>query len=241
MLLSFLSGSLGQANKAAAISHCIIAGGLVSPDGSGVGSGGGGTEAVVTGVKDLDATCWQLASAAVGMPVTLVPGAQDPTTAAWPQRPLHRSLLAASSQQENLYRSPNPYAAIHGNKYVMGTDGANVADLVQQLNEKESAEDDSVSELEALRRTLEWSHLCPTGPASVPTAPVEQDPCVITEQPDVYFCGGTSKFATTTVKTGDDSNHTCRLLCIPSFAETATAVLVHLETLHVELMRFQDE
>ena len=87
-----------------------------------------------------------------------------------------------------------------------------------------------------LERQLEWSHMCPTGPSSVPTMPhAEKDPMVLEQAPRLYFCGNAPQFATTKfAPTGG------RMVCLPAFAETGEAVLVNLETMAVELLRFDD-
>jgi len=111
------------------------------------------------GMRELDGFCLQVAGSA-GVPIDVLPGKDDPTTANWPQRPLHSSLLplsdrflAGGQQQPDgvglLQRTPNPYAASmqipnqkhsgdssnsnKGNQYVVGTDGRNIQDLVQSL------------------------------------------------------------------------------------------------------------
>ncbi|GKY95061.1 hypothetical protein MPSEU_000470300 [Mayamaea pseudoterrestris] len=230
LLVSFLEGRFG-AEKAFSVSRIILAGGLTSADAS--------------AIKELDAFCTALAS--TGIPMDVFPGKDDPTTANWPQRPIHRSLLQRTSQHFSklVHRTPNPYAATHAGKYVIGTDGTNVKDLCQFVlkEDADAMKDDDdganyspITQLDALGQTLEWCHVCPTGPDSVPTAPHStQDPMVLDEIcPSVYFCGNSNKFAT---KLCNDSN--TRLICIPNFSETGEAVLVNLATLGVELLRFE--
>lgn len=272
MVLSFLQGAFEHA-KAKSVAHVILAGGLVAPS------------ALAEGCRDLDSFCRQL-TVASGIPVTALPGKDDPTTAQWPQRPFHSSLLPGSSSSRLLTRSPNPYAATFvlpqpaGNdlanntddddddefstvttpplrrRLVLGTDGTNVADFVAQTT--------LASELDALRHTLAHQHVCPTGPDSVPTAPhAESDPMVIStlpQQPSLYFCGNATRFGTqlvtvtlpppphgTTVVPPHHHHHHhqqitephyCRLVCIPKFIESSTAVLVNLDSLEVELLQF---
>jgi DNA polymerase delta subunit 2 len=229
LLISFLEGRFGV-DKAMNVSRIILAGGLTSPD--------------PIAVKDLDSFCLSLAS--TGIPLDVFPGRDDPTTANWPQRPIHRSLLQKTDKNlgKLLFRTPNPYAATHDGMYVIGTDGTNVKDLCQFVlkEETDSMSDDDglrytcISHLEALGQTLEWCHICPTGPDSVPTAPhATQDPMVLNEIcPSIYFCGNVDKFATKLY------NDKTRLICVPKFSENGEAVLVNLETLAVELLRFDE-
>lgn len=218
MLISYLEGRF-SVDSAPKIGHVIVAGGSV-----------GASADRVAGIRDLDAFLLQVAGA--GIPVDLVPGANDPTTANWPQRPLHHSLLGQTSRYLSrlLSRTPNPYAVEMQGSLVVGTDGTNVGDLVKRILDDDQQ---PMAEVDALACTLEWSHLCPTGPDSVPTAPhAEFDPMVIDHRPNVYFCGA-QQFATRVVDG-------CRLICVPPFGATGEAVMVHLATGQVELLRFQE-
>ena len=290
LLLTYLQGALGAEHLARRVCHVVIAGGLCHPlSSSGVSSCSSSLSPSsssssfildrVAAVRELDAFLFGLA--ALGLPVDVVPGRDDPTTANWPQRPLHRSLLkqtnryfASAPSSSLVHSTPNPYAAQLEIKLddsspndtkatvpkmrMIGTDGLNVHDLQQHVvNDNGTA---PIAELDALQKTLEWGHLCPTGPDTVPTAPhAEQDPMVLLPcleggndddddkngsdvLPQLYFCGNATEFATRRVNVTTKGNHpsqTVRLVCIPKFAETSTAVLVNVKTLEVELLKFQ--
>lgn len=227
MLIAYLQGQFTK--DAAKVCRVLV-----------VGGGPSQTQDLLHGVKEFDAFCLQLTKA--GIPVDVMPGKNDPTTANWPQRPLHSSLLPHATAI--LHRTPNPYAAAMGPRLILATDGANVDDLQQRsLTIKEDGTLVPSTELEALKRTLEWSHLCPTGPDSVPTVPhLDQDPMVLEQLPHLYICGYASKFATSTTNTasGNDDSKTT-MICVPSFATSGEAVLVNLETMGVELLRFEDQ
>ena len=231
------------------------------------GSTTGHDEYPTVGLKELDSFCYQICLA--GIPVDILPGIEDPTTANWPQRPLHRSLLQHSSDPSKvppamLSRVPNPYGAVLHHKYLLGTDGTNVIDLSQSLltpntahNTQDGSEEDQpafvpVSHLEALRRTLQCGHMCPTGPDTVPTMPhAESDPMVLpeNESPHIYFAGNCDAFDTDVMEV-PDPNITdpqkkttmmkVRLVCIPKFSDTGEAVLVNLETLDTKSILFPD-
>lgn len=48
-----------------------------------------------------------------------------------------------------------------------------------------------------MKKTLEWRHLAPTCPDTVPCTPcVDTDPFVIYNCPAIYFCGDADVFAT---------------------------------------------
>lgn len=216
MLLAYIQGFLTP--TASKVCRVIVAGCSTHPGDAAYGA------------KEMDAFLAQIC--ATGIPVDLVPGVDDPTTANWPQRPIHSSLVKETDAfgKTFLAKTPNPYASGIGDKYVLGTDGRNVTDLAQFLRDT----DGPVSEIKALETTLRWGHICPTGPDSVPTMPHPvSDPMILPCKPHIYFAGNCSAFATKIV---DDT----RLVCIPKFSISGTAVLVNLETLGCELLRFDD-
>lgn len=242
-ILSYLRGHFDA--SAAKVAHVVIAGGSTT----------GHDEHPTVGLKELDSFCNQVCLA--GVPVDILPGKDDPTTANWPQRPLHKSLLknSESKMQALLSRVPNPYGAVFHQKYVMGTDGTNVTDLSKSLltsntahNTQDGSEEDQpvivpVTHLEALRRTLRCGHICPTGPDTVPTMPhPESDPMVLpaTESPHIYFAGNCDAFETELMEDTDNNDAKVRLICLPKFSATGEAVLVNLETLETKSIHFPD-
>ena len=171
--------------------------------------------------------------------------------------------------------TPNPYEASIGNQLVLGTDGLNVRDLQKYilkppasgLSEKDGADSNNdssdgtkalspqpLTELDALEQTLQWAHICPTGPNSPDIGLVPSgDPMVMASRAsNVYFCGNCKEgFATKLLahNDGDDGDTAMggtaggaapktRLICVPKFSETGEAVLVNLKTLDVEILRF---
>jgi DNA polymerase delta subunit 2 len=75
----------------------------------------------------------------------------------------------------------------------------------------------------------------------VPTIPhPSEDPMVLTANPDLYFAGNCSKFATSLVDSSSSKQRQKRLVCLPKFGETGEAVLVNMETLGVELLCFEE-
>jgi DNA polymerase delta subunit 2 len=222
LLLPYLQGYLDSPDSsvpASNIAQVIIAGAAASHSDD------------MDALRDLDG--WIRAVTATGLPVHLMPGQYDPVTAQWPQRPFHSSLLPHNKSGSRLLCTPNPYAAqytVHPDaapQLVVGTDGRNIQDLVQRKGG---------TELDALRQTLEWSHLCPTGPDNIPTIP-DADPMVLQQRrPHLYFGGNCTGFATALVPWSEQE--ATRLVCIPQFHATGQAVLVHLPSLHVQLLQF---
>ena len=243
MLLAYLEGRMTA--SASKVCRVVVCGGSVFPG------------EMAFGTKELDGFLAQICAA--GIPIDLMPGEDDPTTANWPQRPIHSSLLqhADTFNHGLLSRTPNPYAAGLGDKLVIGTDGKNVQDMtgclwnegghVTDSDKKDAKMDDTTeredvnsvdagpfSETQVLEHILQCCHLCPTGPDSVPTVPhIETDPMVLQHTPHLLFGGGCNSFSTSMVGT-------TRTLCIPSFSKTGEAVLVDLATMNCELLRFDD-
>jgi DNA polymerase delta subunit 2 len=205
MLISYLQGAFGGVAKAAQVAHVYVAGNLIAQQDHDV---------VVDGCRDLDAWCWELAKC-TAVPLTLLPGKTDPTTANWPQRPLHPALIPNAAHA--VQRATNPMATTLGERSIIATDGANA---------------DSV---DAMIRSLECAHICPQGPAEIPTVP-HIDPMVMKDPPEIYVAGNCKSFDTQLVEINDSVR--CRILCLPPFIATGEAVLVNLDTLAVELLRF---
>ena len=294
MVLDYLAGHSDMAKDGARVARVIVAGGgcagpaalaeiaAATKAGSGAtfgasgasgsaGKAGASATAATTvaspndpslPIKELDLFLSELCAS--GIPVDYLPGRHDPTTAVWPQRPIHPCLLPQSSTYERmLRRTPNPYEAKVGDKVVLGTDGRNVADLRRYMatvvteddnakmdvdggeedgdaDEKEEKEEQPItvnppSALETLEAILRFAHVAPTGPDSLPTYPAfEDDPFVMDVRPDLYFAGNCAEYETKVTE------HGTRLVCVPSFDATGKAVLVNLRTLDCEVIGFAD-
>ncbi|KAL7545592.1 hypothetical protein ACHAWF_008945 [Thalassiosira exigua] len=244
------------------------------------GKGDPASARAAASLRDLDLYLAELLAG--GVPVDYVPGVGDPTNANWPQRPVHSCLLPLSCGYVDAFRrGTNPYESVLGGGggdgtgakavRVLGSDGLNVADLRRFLAAPKSSGDGGASEagddegegkeevpaaaasaLDALNRTLIYSHAAPTGPDSLPTFPSsESDPFAMTARPDVYFAGNCEEYATRLVGedgagvVGDDGEEReggakTRLICVPSFAATGEAVLVKLRSLECEVLKFDD-
>lgn len=243
MLVGYLQGQF--TDDASKVCRIVVAG------------SGPSSTTPLDGLRELDMWGVQVCSAdgGIAIPIDLMPSSTDPTTRNWPQRPLHSCLLP-HARRPMLFLPPNPYEALYANnKVVIGTDGLNVRDLQRHVLVSSRRDDDDdvdddvdrgtaggdgtvrrLTELEALERTLEWSHLCPTGPDSLGMVP-HDDPMVMSGcAPHVYFCGNCEEGFATKVSS---TNGITRLICVPKFSDTGEAVLVNLETLEVELLRFR--
>ena len=209
------------------------------------------TESVLFPLQELDIFLAELCAA--GVPVDYIPGMHDPTNANWPQKPIHECLLPHTERFLNmLNRSTNPYEAKFDGKVVLGSDGMNIADLRKFMAQRAKAVDGEVQEekeddipleavtaLQALNSSLNYNHMAPTAPDSLPSFPfADSDPFVITSAPHVYFAGNCDKFETKLCRHGTGKQ--TRLICIPSFMMTGQAVLLNLKTLKCSLVEFDE-
>ena len=249
MLLAFLQGRFSHP-AARHVARVLVAGGWTSTKSD--------TTTTTTAKEALqDADGWLDQILAMGIPCDVLPGESDPTTANWPQRPLHRSLLPRSSRwTTTCHRTPNPYQAKYAATtttaendavVVVATDGLNVRAQQAVTCIHKAADADNNNEdtwqaptaLQVMEQHLQLRHLCPVGPSHVPTMPhAEQDPMVLAAEnvwPRLYVTGGHDAFATQMTPQGT------RLVAVPSFGKTGTAVLVELSTLRVQLLKFVDE
>jgi DNA polymerase delta subunit 2 len=265
MLLEYLSNS--KLGNGAAVSRVIVAGGGVAPkpnspmdsnkennkvngtNGSKSKKANHETSPMALSLRELDLYFSEILSC--GIPVDYIPGFHDPTNANWPQRPIHSCLLPNSCSFVDLFqRSTNPYESVIGGERVLGSDGLNVTDLRRYLtdSEEDGEEAKAVSSMEALRQTLKFGHIAPTGPDSLPMFPSsDSDPFILSKRPSVYFSGNAEKFETCMVasnggdaKDNDGDLKGVRLVCVPSFALTGQAVMVNLNTLATEVVSFND-
>ena len=160
---------------------------------------------------------------AAALPVDLMPGRNDPSTAALPQQPLHACLVPhAARYRGTLCRVSNPHECELGGVRLLGTSGQNIDDLYRCT----SGED----RLALLAAVLSWGHLAPSAPDTLSCYPFhDRDPFLIASQPHVLFAGNQPAYGSTLLR--DAGGAVTRLVLVPSFATTGTVVLVNLQTL----------
>ncbi|KAG5983236.1 hypothetical protein E4U55_000460 [Claviceps digitariae] len=183
------------------------------------------------------------------IPITLLPGAQDPANASYPQQPIHMAMFphsrpygpdpaAAKSgpQQQQEQQLPgwldavtNPWEAeIEGWRF-LGTGGQNVDDVFKYIDSQ-----DRLGMMEAMCR---WRCCAPTAPDTLWSYPFQDDdPFVLKACPHVYFVGCQPRFSTKVI-TGPEGQ-SVRLVTVPSFEDSKQLVLVDTETLEVEVVSF---
>lgn len=157
-----------------------------------------------------------------------MPGETDPTNLMLPQQPLHGCMFPKSRVQETFCSVTNPYRFQCHDRLIIGTSGQNAADIMRYSN--------VTDEMAALKATLQWSHMAPTAPDTLPSYPYyNEDPFIMTEMPHVYFAGNCKAFGTeeVTLKEGK-----VRLVCVPAFSDTKQVVLLNLKTMECKPMSF---
>ncbi|KAK7953379.1 DNA polymerase delta subunit 2 [Apiospora saccharicola] len=171
------------------------------------------------------------------MPVTLLPGAQDPATASYPQQPIHAAMFPnsrpfsappASADEGWLDTVTNPWEGEVEGWRVLGTGGQNIDDIFKYV--------DSEDRLGMMEATCRWRCMAPTAPDTLWSYPFQDDdPFVMKECPHLYFVGNQPEFGTKVIKGGE--GQTVRLIAVPSFTATHEIVLVDSETLEVSKVK----
>jgi DNA polymerase II small subunit/DNA polymerase delta subunit B len=88
--------------------------------------------------------------------------------------------------------------------------------------------------LDILKKTLEWGHICPTAPDTIPSYPfADRDPYILTKEnmPNILFSGNQPGYATELVEVHDDGQkapHRVRIISVPEFRSTGTVVLCNI-------------
>lgn len=172
------------------------------------------------------------------LPITLLPGANDPANVALPQQPLHPALFP----QSRLYAEPpaatnetihgldavtNPWAGDVEGFRVLGTGGQTVADLLKYV--------DDVDALEVMEMMLRWRCIAPTAPDTLWCYPFQDDdPLLLKDCPHVYFAGCQDKFGKKTID--GPAGQRVLLVSVPRFRETGQVVVLDLEAGEVEVV-----
>ncbi|KAL1958720.1 hypothetical protein VTO42DRAFT_3839 [Malbranchea cinnamomea] len=208
-----------------------------------------------------------LAEILPSIPVTLMPGENDPANFSLPQQQIHRAMLPrakaycspaihrgsdASSEPGWLDNVTNPWQGdVEGWRF-WGCSGQNVDDVLRYINLDEEAGDEAEKDGNARMRLMEamlrWRCGVPTAPDTIWCYPFQDnDPFVLQACPHVFFAGNQPQFRTVVIEgassaSSDDSpgekDTRVRLLALPKFSETGELVLLDSETLEVEIVRF---
>lgn len=238
LLLEFLIGELGGSplrQLSAEICHVILAGDSLADQNPNKGNLlSFGTEAHKFDFEPmtrLDEFIYQVCQS---VPLSLLPGQEDPVEASMPQQPFHRALFRKSAVllKEGVFTTTtNPYWWDIEGRSVLGSGGQTINDIYRYLEEDDR--------LEMMKNTLKWRHCAPTAPDTLWCYPFpDTDPFILNETPHIYFVGSQPKFATRLVEDVgiDGYNVKYRLIMVPRYSETGQIVLVDIDTLETRLV-----
>ncbi|PHH59316.1 hypothetical protein CDD81_3385 [Ophiocordyceps australis] len=173
------------------------------------------------------------------MPITLLPGSQDPANAIYPQQPIHMAMFYDARQYgADEAKSPslpgwfdtvtNPFEAEIDGWRILGTGGQNIDDVFKYIDS-----DDRLGMMDAMCR---WRCCAPTAPDTLWSYPFQEDePFVMQACPHVYFVGCQPEFSTRRIY--GSQGQTVRLITVPSFSETKEIVLLDTETLEATRLK----
>ncbi|KAJ2178237.1 DNA polymerase delta small subunit Cdc1 [Coemansia sp. RSA 551] len=224
VLAEYLCGAAGGANDqktSARIVQTVVAGNImnvpVPPIGHTEDARANDRVPVQKLVASVDA---YLSDIAACMPLALLPGPGDPSSASLPQQPLHPSMFAQCRQYTGFRTLTNPAYFEINNVLLLGTSGQNVRDLCRYSNE---------TPCQLAAQSLQWRHVAPTAPDTLWCYPfTEHDPFVVRTTPHVYFAGN-QKFEAG-VAVGTEGQKT-KVVMVPEFSVSHEIVLLNLRTL----------
>ncbi|KIW17600.1 hypothetical protein PV08_04795 [Exophiala spinifera] len=191
-----------------------------------------------------------LAELLPSIPITLLPGDQDPANVSLPQQPIHPAMLPHSrayttanvsdpeaDQPGWLDSVTNPWDGdIEGWRF-MGNSGQPVDDILKYVEYGGPDGKGADGRLEVMASMLRWRCGAPTAPDTLWCYPFQdRDQFVIEQCPHVFFVGNQPRFDTTVIDGPRDQQ--VRLITIPKFHETGELVLVDAKTLEVEVVKF---
>nr|POE51717.1 dna polymerase subunit delta-2 [Quercus suber] len=181
-----------------------------------------------------------LATMLPSLPITLLPGEHDPTGVQLPQQPIHAAMfphsrayseIPASATNPSWFDSQTNPAEfdIDGFRF-LGTGGQTVDDVYKYIAGE--------ARLEMMEAMLRWRLTAPTAPDTLWCYPFQDgDQFVLKECPHVYLCGNQPSFETTVIE--GPVGQQVRLIAVPRFKETGELVLLDIETLVPEVVKFE--
>ncbi|KAK5013579.1 DNA polymerase delta small subunit Cdc1 [Cryomyces antarcticus] len=180
-----------------------------------------------------------LATLLPSLPVTILPGASDPSGVALPQQPIHAAMFphsrayaaAPDSAAPGWFDSAtNPWEGDVDGWRVLGTGGQPVDDVFKYVEGEDR--------LEMMEAMLRWRLSAPTAPDTLWCYPFQDgDPFVVADCPHVFLVGNQPAFATAVID--GPLGQRVRLIAVPKFSDAGEVVLLDVETLRVEIVRFE--
>ncbi|KAI5239517.1 hypothetical protein E4T43_06718 [Aureobasidium subglaciale] len=172
------------------------------------------------------------------IPITLIPGEQDPTHTSLPQQPMHsalfpksRAYMAAPNSEDTAWFDTvtNPWEGDVDGWRILATGGQPIDDVFKYV--------EGDDRLEMIEATLRWRLCAPTAPDTLWCYPFQdKDQFVLETTPHVYIVGNQPRFESTVVEGPDGQS--CRIISVPRFKDTGELLLLDMETLEVEVVKF---
>lgn len=143
--------------EAANITRIIIAGNSISTTGSDKNTFSNAhnvfdQNTTLNAVRKLDTFLSDLSKS---VNIDLMPGEFDPTNYMLPQQPFHQCMFPKSARYKSFQSVTNPYSFEIDGCCVLGTSGQNAQDILRYSRTESS--------IEAMKSTIKWSHIFPTG------------------------------------------------------------------------------
>ena len=253
LLKQYILGELGNESdtgRALTIKHMVIAGSSVAPlpekteeDDFTSASDFGSKNVSRFNTDSIEMFDSFLADVVSSVPVSVMPGEDDPTEICLPQQPLHRSIFPSTKQCANgpnlQYRTNPTWLEVNGIR-MLGTSGENVNDICKYLPESLSALE---STIDIMRANIKWQNFTPTAPDTLYCYPFkDSDPFTLSDEtPHLYFVGNQEKFESAEFTAPRDHNSedevTVQLVSVPKFATTGQVVLVDTGDLSINVVR----
>ncbi|ESU43576.1 DNA polymerase alpha/epsilon subunit B [Giardia duodenalis assemblage B] len=210
------------------IKQVVLCGGTYAPVDAGPAAAAclGNALSPTTGFLDLQASYdlvdTILARIAAARPTVVVSGQSDPTPRLWPQAPIPNIVLPRCSLTNSLTSASCPAKLFTIDKQIVWIiDGAVLTHLDALLP---SSLDVSM----LVATLLQTAHLCPQAPLFFDAQPLQSDMFILDEPPHCIVVGGHPQTATPEAYTIDynwnDTQHTCKVFCIPSFTSAKSTL-----------------
>ncbi|CAG90937.2 DEHA2G20350p [Debaryomyces hansenii CBS767] len=256
LLKQYLTGELGcntDTQAASYISRLVIAGDSIAPieetvDDDFFTTNNYGSKNIskfnTDSLKSLDKFITDLLPS---VPISIMPGNNDPAEICLPQQPLHKSIFSSNKRYvggSTLQTLTNPtwMEVQESGLRLLGTSGQNISDILKYLT-AETLTDPQVV-LTIMESNIKWQNIIPTAPDTLYCYPFDNaDPFTLADEtPHVYFVGNQKSYHTKTINLQKDhDNHETAqitLISIPDFSQTGQIVLLDLTTLECELVSF---
>jgi DNA polymerase delta subunit 2 len=185
------------------------------------------------------------------IPITLLPGEQDPANQSLPQQPVHPAMFPHSrtyccnninnpeEEEPGWFDSvTNPWSGDIDGQRILITSGQPLDDILKYLPQGGPDGKSAEGRLEVMELMLRWRNVAPTAPDTLWCYPFqERDQFVIEQCPSVFVVGNQPRFETGVVE--GEQGQRVRCVLVPRFSAGGEVVLLDTETLEVDVVKFE--